>query len=625
MGEAQARPAATPKRRRRKRKRCARRRRLLRRDQACSVELPLTAVPARIAAGAGGERPAPLHFDWDPDGILRMLDAAAVAAPPELQPEDVPIDWAFWRPILEAQSGDPVEGTTDMEPPSPDETADDPSTRPTLVSRSALCPGTLNFSPAPNVPGHLHPIFEGVRHVPPSSVPIAKRGTHISFLPTVRNMCAAGIVRKVSTCRNSFALLTVPKPDGRFRIIYNMKTWTEHYALPKVVLPSPQDVLRVIGETTPWAVKIDLTDGFYHIPLSTSLSSWFGIVIGNRSWVFSRLPMGWAMSPLIMQTAMRAALRKLADPSTRIFVYYDDILLINDDPEVLAMDLRSVADAGFRFNVSKSVLAPTKRITYLGLRMDLEAGTVAADERYTAALAATPRVLLTNPRFARVVQGMLVWLTPATTCTYPLARLVTEEVNVRLLQRALKYIRPLQVNVRQDLQQQQLLRTFSSECDIVFYCDSSTTGRAFGNEYLGYVIQEHSITHHVIFHYEYLVVLETMFYCIFVLGLKTFIILSDNEAVVWLLQRRVCHTPQLYWFAHMLFIVCKMFKIVFLCKYVPSSQNKADGPSRSAGSRTPANHVFSRDWRGNASLRSRQAPQNASFWLAAVRSGRGCP
>ena len=61
---------------------------------------------------------------------------------------------------------------------------------------------------------------------------------------------------------------------------------------------------------------------------------------------------------------------------------------------------------------------------------------------------------------------------------------------------------------------------------------------------------------------------------IFFLWFDNFVVLTDNEALVWLLQRRVCHTPPLSLFAPFLFYVCKIYYINFILKYVPSCENK---------------------------------------------------
>ena len=88
-------PAAkSPRRRRRLLKRSYRRRRR-RRTEHRPVALPITAAPAQHAAGTVGERPAPLHLDWDPEGILAMLDI--IWPEDDLLPAEIPVDGKLAR------------------------------------------------------------------------------------------------------------------------------------------------------------------------------------------------------------------------------------------------------------------------------------------------------------------------------------------------------------------------------------------------------------------------------------------------------------------------------------------------------------------------------------------------
>ena len=61
-------------------------------------------------------------------------------------------------------------------------------------------------------------------------------------------------------------------------------------------------------------------------------------------------------------------------------------------------------------------------------------------------------------------------------------------------------------------------------------------------------------------------------------------ILCDNIATVYLIDKCICHVPVLLPLADLVF---KNYKYNFKISYVPSEENKADGPSRGAADVLP--------------------------------------
>ena len=50
-----------------------------------------------------------------------------------------------------------------------------------------------------------------------------------------------------------------------------------------------------------YGIKIDLRDGFYHIPLAESNYAKFGICYDGSTYVFTRMPMGLSIASSEMQ------------------------------------------------------------------------------------------------------------------------------------------------------------------------------------------------------------------------------------------------------------------------------------------------------------------------------------
>ena len=79
-----------------------------------------------------------------------------------------------------------------------------------------------------------------------------------------------------------------------------------------------------------FAIKIDLRDGFYHIPLARSTQCHFGVLYDNTTYVFTRLPMGLKIAPSEMQMFSTAVAELVQSRfSVRCLAYLDDFLVLS--------------------------------------------------------------------------------------------------------------------------------------------------------------------------------------------------------------------------------------------------------------------------------------------------------
>lgn len=176
------------------------------------------------------------------------------------------------------------------------------------------------------VPGSLS-CSEPLYHTPPANCAFAIRGSRRSLLPAFLNMCSADILVQVTRdkIRNAFPVFVVRKSDGSGRVIYDCHKWTPAYSSPPLHLPRPTDLVNVVFEHT-HCTKLDLRDEFYHLKLAPFTCQWFSIKCENSYFRFKCLPMGWTLSPLLMQTAMRCELSALLHDICSFLVYYNDII-----------------------------------------------------------------------------------------------------------------------------------------------------------------------------------------------------------------------------------------------------------------------------------------------------------
>ena len=186
----------------------------------------------------------------------------------------------------------------------------------------------------------------------------------------VENLTAVGIIERAPV-KSTYRLFAIPKADGRVRVLYDLSQLTPFLGKPTCHLPRPMDVLA--NENAQWAIKVDLSDGFFHIPVHSKLSQYLGIQYQGVTYRWTRLPMGLATAPAIMQAVMREAAKYISAqcPLIQAYVYLDDFLFVARHPEHLTGIPQLMRDMGLTINVKKSQLQPVTELTYLGIHLDL--------------------------------------------------------------------------------------------------------------------------------------------------------------------------------------------------------------------------------------------------------------
>ena len=188
----------------------------------------------------------------------------------------------------------------------------------------------------------------------------------------VRDFVSAGVFRP-GRPRCCYRLVPVPKNESTARLIYDLSSLTPFMPRRPCSLPSVDRALELAAAGYTYGIKIDLRDGFYHIPLAESNYTKFGICYDGSTYVFTRMPMGLSIASSEMQHFACATVKLIQDyfPGVRGIAYLDDFLFVARHPA----ELRGIEDyftrAGININFEKSVLSPVSRIIYLGVDIDL--------------------------------------------------------------------------------------------------------------------------------------------------------------------------------------------------------------------------------------------------------------
>ena len=134
----------------------------------------------------------------------------------------------------------------------------------------------------------------------------------------------------------------------------------------KYPLPLIDDQIDQLGGKK-FFTSLDLTSGFYQIPMYPESIEKTAFVTPDGQYEFLRMPFGLANAPSIFQRAMNKTLGDMR--FGRALVYLDDILIPSMDVEEGFENLKSVLDAlkehNFTLNLSKCKFFQEK-IEYLG-------------------------------------------------------------------------------------------------------------------------------------------------------------------------------------------------------------------------------------------------------------------
>ena len=120
-----------------------------------------------------------------------------------------------------------------------------------------------------------------------------------------------------------------------------------------------------------WAVSIDLTDAYLHVPIHRQSRKYLRFVHEDQVYHFSALPFGMSLSPLIFSKLMDVIAALLRQRAISVFPYLDDWLIKNLIHNRLITQtkicIQTIQSLGFLPNLKKSDLFPAQKFTFIGI------------------------------------------------------------------------------------------------------------------------------------------------------------------------------------------------------------------------------------------------------------------
>ena len=173
--------------------------------------------------------------------------------------------------------------------------------------------------------------------IPPlSSVPIRMSQSSSPFLreeiENLPNKRAVERVQNPETPGFYSRIFLVPKKNGKFCLILDLSLlnrYIEKQAFKMETVKSVRQAMRL----NDWAVSIDLTDAYLHVPIHRQSRKYLRFVHEDQVYHFSALPFGMSLIPLIFSKLMDVIAAFLRQRAISVFPYLDDWLIKKSDSQ----------------------------------------------------------------------------------------------------------------------------------------------------------------------------------------------------------------------------------------------------------------------------------------------------
>jgi hypothetical protein len=117
-----------------------------------------------------------------------------------------------------------------------------------------------------------------------------------------------------------------------------------------------------------WSTSLDLTDAYFHCPISVAFRKYLRFVWDNKVFQFRAFPFGLAIAPLVFTKIFQIVSAHLHTLSNQNHSYLDDSLVKELNPDILLSHTQTVLDLllemGFLISWKKSEVIPSQDFVF---------------------------------------------------------------------------------------------------------------------------------------------------------------------------------------------------------------------------------------------------------------------
>ena len=154
-------------------------------------------------------------------------------------------------------------------------------------------------------------------------------------------------------------LFLVPKPDGSFHPIIDLKKLNQFIVVPSFKMETLFSIIAAL-QPQEWITKIDLKGAYHHILVHVNICKYFRFVVAGTVYQFRVLPFGLSTAPREFTKTLAPVVHLLRSQGIQVHAYLDDWIIratskeqsLNHTQHVLQL-LQSL---GWAINWAKSML-----------------------------------------------------------------------------------------------------------------------------------------------------------------------------------------------------------------------------------------------------------------------------
>jgi len=174
-------------------------------------------------------------------------------------------------------------------------------------------------------------------------------------------------------------LFLVPKKTGDLRPVVNLRPLnkfvrTIHFKMESI------DYVKHLLHPGEFMATIDLKVVYFSIPIHPTDQKYLRLSWENSLYEFTYLPFGYKLAPRTFTKILKSVYAALRFRGIKVVFYIDDTLVIGKTAEQCSIHSQEVCEfltpLGYKTNIAKSQLNPSKKITFLGFVIDSESMTL---------------------------------------------------------------------------------------------------------------------------------------------------------------------------------------------------------------------------------------------------------
>ena len=194
-----------------------------------------------------------------------------------------------------------------------------------------------------------------------------------------------GVIKEVEHDPNEYIspIFVVPKKNGEYRMILNLKELNKSIPYYHFKMETFESALKLVKPNCYFG-SVDVRHAYYCVPIAEKSQIKLRFQKSGKVYQYSCVPNGICCAPRWYTKLMKpvyASLRMLGHTNSG---YIDDSLLAEESYSECEQNIKDtvslMTDLGFIIHEKKSVLIPTKKITFLGNDIDSEEMTVTLPE-----------------------------------------------------------------------------------------------------------------------------------------------------------------------------------------------------------------------------------------------------